>query len=344
MLPLHQSPVTERQYSAASAAGHPMRAAFLIIATTLVALCSGCVIQPIQLRAVQPDGRPVEGVDVYRNTLGWFKIFASDDEPFVSDADGVAGFTLFSRRTSLTVFKPGYEPRQVIVMPYDGVRQEIRGEGETTIDFDLVKGKEPIDFPLVPVTRTPIEVRVRDEDGRPVEGATVYLSTFIYLKEQGAEESRGRLPVQQASTAADGLAQVEFISGFMNRVVVRAPGRVGAAVELRAPRSLDVTARSRETRQVSFRVIDRRSKLPLTGAVVSAGQSSDGLPPDPDAFSVTTPSGGVTEPITLARRVPLYVHVKAPPGYKDTDVHLEWRKLVESPLPVFEATIGLQRK
>jgi hypothetical protein len=309
-----------------------MRAAFLIIATTLAALCSGCVIQPIQLRAVQPDGRPVEGVDVYRNTLGWFKIFASDDEPFVSDGDGVAGFTLFSRRTSLTVFKPGYEPRQVIVMPYDGVRTDIRGEGETTIDFDRVKGKEPIDFPLVPVTRTPIE------------GATVYLSTFIYLKEQGAEQSRGRLPVQQALTAADGLAQVEFISGFMNRVVVRAPGRVGTSVELRTPRSLDVLARSRETREVSFRVIDRRSKLPLSGAVVSAGQSSDGLPPDPDAFSVTTPTGGVTPPITLARRVPLYVHVKAPAGYKDTDIHLEWRKLVDSPLPVFEATIGLERR
>jgi hypothetical protein len=185
---------------------------------------------------------------------------------------------------------------------------------------------------------------VRDEDGRPVEGATVYLSTFIYLKEQGAEQSRGRLPVQQALTAADGLAQVEFISGFMNRVVVRAPGRVGTSVELRTPRSLDVLARSRETREVSFRVIDRRSKLPLSGAVVSAGQSSDGLPPDPDAFSVTTPTGGVTPPITLARRVPLYVHVKAPAGYKDTDIHLEWRKLVDSPLPVFEATIGLERR
>jgi hypothetical protein len=321
-----------------------MRAVLLIIATTIAALCSGCVIQPIKLRTVQPDGQPVEGVDVYRNTLGWFKIFASDDEPFVSDADGVVGFTLFSRRTSLTVFRPGFEPRQVIVMPYDGVRQEIRGEGETTIDFDRVRGEVPIDFPLVPVTRTPIEVRVRDEDGLPIEGATVYLSTFIYLKEQGAEQSRGRLPVQRASTNADGLAQVEFISGFMNRVVVRAPDRVGATVELRAPRSLEVTARSRETRQVRFRVIDRRSKLPLTGAVVSAGQASDGLPPDPDAFSLTTPTGGVTEPITLVRRVPLYVHVKAPWGYWDTDIHLEWRKLVDSPLPVFEATIGLQRK
>jgi hypothetical protein len=38
------------------------------------------------------------------------------------------------------------------------------------------------------------------------------------------------------------------------------------------------------------------------------------------------------------------VHVKAPWGYWDTDIHLEWRKLVDSPLPVFEATIGLQRK
>ena len=344
MLPLHQSPVTERQYSAASAAGHPMRAAFLIVATTLAALCSGCVIQPIQLRAVQPDGRPVEGVDVYRNTLGWFKIFASDDEPFVSGTDGVAGFTLYSRRTSLTVFKPGYEPRQVIVMPYDGVRQDIRGEGETTIDFDRVKGKEPIDFRLVPVTRTPIEVRVRDEDGRAVEGATVYLSTFIYLKEQGAEQSRGRLPVQQSATADDGIARVEFISGFMNRVVVRAPGRVGSSVELRSPRSVELVAAERETRPVAFRVIDRRSKLPLAGAVVSAGQASDGLPPDPDAFSVTTPTGGLTDSIVLARRVPLYVHVKAPSGYKDTDVHLDWRKLTESPLPVFQVTIGLERK
>jgi hypothetical protein len=196
----------------------------------------------------------------------------------------------------------------------------------------------------VPVTRTPIEVRVRDEDGRPVEGATVYLSTFIYLKEQGAEQSRGRLPVQEAPTADDGIARVEFISGFMNRVVVRAPGRVGASFELRSPRSLDVLARSRETRQVEFRVIDRRSKLPLAGAVVSAGLASDGLPPDPDAFTVTTPSGGVTESVPLSRRVPLYVHVKAPAGYKDTDIHLEWRKLTESPLPVFRATIGLERK
>ena len=321
-----------------------MRSVLLIIAATLAALCSGCVIQPIQLRAVQPDGRPIEGVDVYRNTLGWFKIFASDDEPFVSDGDGVAGFTLFSRRTSLTVFKPGYEPRQVIVMPYDGVRQEIRGEGDTTIDFDQVKGKVPIDFPLVPVTRTPIEIRVRNEAGQPVEGATVYLSTFIYLKEQGAEQSRGRLPVQEVSTGADGSAQVEFISGFMNRVVVRAPGLVSAWAELRSPRGVELVASSRETRPVAFRVIDRKTKLPLAGAVISAGASSDGLPPDPDAFSVTTAVGGRTPEVVLARRVPLYVHVKAPQGYRDTDLHLEWRKLVEASDPVYTVTIALPRK
>ncbi|MBM4111555.1 MAG: hypothetical protein FJ254_09415 [Phycisphaerae bacterium] len=316
----------------------------LIIATTLAILCSGCVIQPIQLRALQPDGRPVEGVDVYRNTLGWFKIFASDDKPFVSDAEGLTDFTLFSRRTSLTVFKPGFEPRQVIVMPYSGVRHEIRGEGETTLDFDQVRGDVPIDFPLVPVTHTPIQVRVLTEGGEPVEGASVYLSTFIYLKEQGAEQSRGRLPVQVATTGADGAAEVEFISGFMNRVVVRAPDRVGASIELRAAKDLEVVVHTRESRQVRFRVVDRRTNLPLCGAVVSAGQSSDGLPPDADAFSVTTPSSGVTDPITLARRVPLYVRVKAPSGYKDTDIHLEWRKVMESTLPVYEVSIGLGKK
>jgi len=309
-----------------------------------VTALSGCVIQPIQLRAVRPDGQPVEGVDVYRNTLGWFKIFASDDDPFVSDAEGLTGFTLFSRRTSLTVFKPGYEPRQVIVMPYAGVRAEIRGEGETTIDFDQVKGTVPIDFPLVPVTRTPIEVRVRTEAGQPVEGATVYLSTFIYLKEQGAEESRGRLPIQQVTTGPDGSAQVEFISGFMNRVVVRTPGLVSTWAELRAPRGVELVAAVRETRPVAFRVIDRKTKLPLAGAVISAGASSDGLPPDPDAFSVTTAVGGRSPEVVLARRVPLYVHVKAPWGYRDTDIHLDWRKLVEAIDPVYTVTIALPRK
>jgi hypothetical protein len=44
-------------------------------------------------------------------------------------------------------------------------------------------------------------------------------------------------------------------------------------------RSLEVLARSRETRQVSFRVIDRRSKLPLgVGAPIHMGPSPSPLP------------------------------------------------------------------
>ncbi len=322
-----------------------MRALVLSLFAIAGALCAGCVIQPMQLRTVQPSGQPVDGASVYRNTLGWFKILASDDQPFATSPDGIADFTLWSRRTSLTVFKPGFEPRQVIVMPYRGVRTELRGEGETTLDFDQITSKVPVDLTLTPVTRTPMTVRVVGVNGEPISGAVVFASTFIYLKKVGAEESRGRLPVQQVVTGIDGAATVDFVSGFLNRIVVRAPGRLSTEVELRQPSSeLEVAALPREERMVQFVVRDRKTKKPVEGVVLSVGSMRDGLPSESDAFTRPTRADGTTEPVLMARRVPLYVQVKAPPGFKHTDLHLDWRAMLADPAPVFEARVWLEPK
>ncbi len=233
----------------------------------------------------------------------------------------------------MAILRNGYEPMTFAVVPggskpHDLPALEVEGGApipraevnSEVIDFDALSEKAQLLIPLTLCRREAIAIQVVDSHGDPVFDAEVLASSFLYLPALGLEPEWGRLPLEVCRTDESGRATIHWTSGFENRACVRAPGRQSLSLRLDDPTLEGACATERltldplVTRRVRFRVVEPpltkgTAGTAISGAVLSAGEARDGLPPDPNAFIVTTDSEGVTPEVLLPGPSPLTIHV-----------------------------------
>ncbi len=302
----------------------------------LAVALAGCG-KPIVVQAMgEPDRAPLPEVRIYRHVFGFFALFPG--KKFVhTGADGDAEVMVGSANTILTMVRSGYEP--VIFGVFETKNPSIaadQGGYDHVVMYKDIKGKPenryPVDFR--PIRRVPLELAVVDRaTGKPVEGAEVYGATFLYLPQPGLEADWGFPPLQVQRTSAAGMATVDQISGFRNRVTVRMQGYQDAAISfdgrtIAGPRAMPVSLRPLQVKKIDFLVIDGKSKRPVPGATVRLGETRDGLPTNPNGWTQLTSAEGRTGLMPVPDLEPFLISVKAP-GYEEWRGAPVWRALDE---------------
>lgn len=297
----------------------------------LLALAA-CFPKPLDLQVQDADtGAPIEGVAMHRHAISLLTLLPSKQEPVRSQPDGSARVWVPPLNTNITLLRPGYEPASVAVFKKE-VPASMRGDADRPrLVFEQLDDRSVVEMKMRACTRLPVQVTVIDaETGKPVEGAQVLARTFLYLPAPGLEQGWGFPDLQEVPTDAAGLATIDRISGFRNRVTARMAGRADAHADLRGDAEGPITLRSRELRwkAVRFEVLDEKRGTPVQGAWISLEEPRAGLPPDPNAFAACTGADGLTPPVLVADEVPLVVLVSAP-GHHDRREALDWQGLGE---------------
>ncbi|MFM8518256.1 MAG: hypothetical protein ACKODA_10340, partial [Nevskiaceae bacterium] len=193
-----------------------------------------------------------------------------------------------------------------------------------------------------PVTRTPIEVKVRSQDGKEVvPDAEVLASTFLFLPAPGLEDGWGFPDLQRLPANNGAGTRVDLVSGFRNRITARAPGWTESHTDLREPPSGPVTLKLRPLnwKPMRFEVLDEKRGTPVEGAWITLEEPRRGLPPAPNGFAGVTGADGLTPPMSIPDLVPLVIQIRAP-GHRDRREALNWSSIGEGDI----RTVWIRRK
>ncbi len=303
-------------------------------AAAFVLVAAGCVYKPVPVVVIDHStGAPIAEARVGSDAVHLFSILPDAWNPALTDVDGHTLLELRSKRSLVAILRDGYEPMTFVVVPggtaprerpplaLEGSKPIERSEvAGAVVDFDALSERAQLLIPLTLCRREAISMQVVDAHGDPVPGAEVLASSFLYLPAFGLEPEWGRLPLEVCHTDESGHATIHWTSGFENRACVRAPGRQSLCLRVDDPRREGATAAERVTldqlvsRRVRFRVVEPpKAKgtpgTPISGAVLAAGEARDGLPPDPNAFSITTDAQGLTPEVLLPGPAPLMIRV-----------------------------------
>lgn len=308
---------------------HVFAALVLVMAAAMLAACG----RPIVVHTLAASsGAPVDDVRIYRYHFSIFSIWPST-RSVQTGVNGDAIVTVGPSATNLTLLRQGYEP--VLMAVFEQSSQSLvpdKGGYDYILRYDTLEERQRVPVELRPVRREPVDLLVTDQaTGLPLPDASVYAATFLYLPQPGVEKNWGFPPVQQVVTDAEGRAQVEQVSGFINRIQVRKKGYQNTVVSLdgrtmEGPVARQVQLRPLQVKAVTFLVVDAKTRKPLQGAELSFGQISDGLPPSPDAWAATTDSKGLTPPLPVSDLEPFVLSVRAK-GYKEWRGAPLWRTL-----------------
>jgi len=299
-----------------------------------VAALGGCG-KPIVVHAVTESRlEPIAEVRVYRHRFGFFNLFPG--KKFVETGpDGRAEVSVGSANTNLTMLRAGYEPVifGVFETPSKSIAPDAGGYDHVVMFKDIQSApKNEYEVRFRPVRREPIHLKVVDSaSNAPVAGAEVFGATFLYLPQPGVEADWGFPPLQHASTDASGVATVDQVSGFRNRVTVWLAGYKDAVVAfdgrtISGPRWLEVPMRRLQVKKVDFLVVDSKSRAAIPDAQVKLGESRDGLPPNPNGWTHKSGADGRTGPLPVPDMEPFLLSITAP-GYEEWRAAPVWRAL-----------------
>jgi hypothetical protein len=319
-------------------------AALLLLAALPLSACG----KPIVVRAVtEAGGEPLADVRIYRHRFGLLNIFPG--KRFVNTGpDGCAEVSVGSANTNLTMLRAEHEPVLfgVFETPVGAIAPDAGGYDHVLMFRDIRAAPDneyPVRFRRV--RREPLRLSVIDAETRaPVAGAEVFAATFLYLPQPGVEADWGFPPLQRAVTDASGVATVDQVSGFRNRVTVRLAGYQDATLgfdgrTIAGPRAEDVPLRKFRIKQVDFLVVDAKTKRPVRGAEVRLGEARDGLPPHPNGWTRTVGEDGRTGPMPVPDMQPFLIGVTSS-NYKEWRGAPVWRSLEDGQVKRLE----LQRK
>jgi hypothetical protein len=283
----------------------------------------GCVSKPITLMTVDESGFPLADAVVYQHGVGLFSpVPLRRKKPLMTGEDGTLALVLDSRTSSLTILKPYFEPVQVVVAmtgqvapaePVPAATPELpividARDGEVT-DFATLPDRATMRVGMSGCARREVPIVVVDERGMPVADAEVHRVCTLFLLSRGTEETLGLPPIMSTRTDAAGRASVEVLGGLANHVYVRAPGRVShrEAVDASGTSAGPVTVTLPEApaRTVRIRVLQGPKKPAVADATVALGLQLDGMPADPNGWSVTTDGQGLTPEVTVSQQRPI---------------------------------------
>ena len=275
----------------------------------------------------------MSGALIASDAVHWFSILPDHWNPESTDADGCATLTLRSERTQVAVLREGYEPRTFVVVPggakplalepipqVDAPPIERAEVDSSVVDFESLDSKHQLLIPLTRCRREPVTIQVMSPSGHPLEAVEILASSFLYLPMIGIEPKWGRLPLEVCRTDSAGRAEIHWTSGFENRACIRAKGMQEIRIALRDPATssaqegvdtVRVQLAPLESRRIRFRVLDAKSRKPVGGAVVTADEARDGLPPSEDCFKVESQSDGITPEVLLQGPNPVRLSVHA---------------------------------
>lgn len=283
----------------------------------------GCVSKPITLLAVDANGAPVADAVVYQHGVGFFSpVPLRRKTPRVTQGDGTLPIVLDSRTSSLTILKPSFEPVQLVVAMTGQVMPDSApapATPEVPVVVDARDG-EVTDFAALPdhatmrvgmseCARREMTIAVSDGRGMPVADAEVHRVCTLFLLNRGSEETLGLPPIESERTDASGRASVEVLGGLANHVYVRAPGRVAQRVPVDASVQgsavVPVTLAEAPSRSLRIRVLQGPKKPAVPEASVNLGLQLDGMPPDPNGWTVLTDADGLTPEVTVSQQHPI---------------------------------------
>jgi hypothetical protein len=283
----------------------------------------GCVSKPITLLTVDADGAPVADAVVYQHGVGFFSpVPLRRTAPRVTRGDGTLPIVLDSRTSSLTILKPYFEPVQLVVamtgqaMPESApppATPEVppivdARDGEVT-DFAALPDRATMRVGMSECARRHVTIAVSDERGVPVADAEVHRVCTLFLLSRGSEETLGLPPIESERTDVSGRASVEALGGLANHVYVRAPGRVAQRIPVdasaKASAVVPVTLAEAPSRALRIRVLQGPKKPAVREASVSLGLQLDGMPPDPNGWTVLTDAEGLTPEVLVSQQHPI---------------------------------------
>lgn len=296
-----------------------------------IALSGGCVSKPITLLTVDARGQPVADAVVYQHGVGLFSpVPLRRITPKTTQEDGTLAIVLDSRTSSLTILKPYFEPVQLVVAmtgtvmpdsapppatPEVPVIVDAR-DGEVT-DFATLPDRATMRVALSECARREVSIAVTDERGAPVADAEVHRVCTLFLLNRGTEETLGLPPIESERTDGGGRASVEVLGGLANHVYVRAPDRVAQRIAVDASKmgspSLRVTLPAAPSRTLRIRVLQGPQKPIVAEASVTLGLQLDGMPPDPNGWTVTTDAQGLTPEVSVSQQQPIIFTVSKGP-------------------------------
>jgi len=286
-------------------------------------LLAGCVSKPITLLTVDAHGAPVADAVVYQHGVGFFSpVPLRRKTPRVTQGDGTLPIVLDSRTSSLTILKPYFEPVQLVVamtgqvIP-DSAPAPATPEAPVVID---ARDGEVTDFAALPdhatmrvgmseCVRREVTIAVTDERGMPVADAEVHRVCTLFLLNRGSEETLGLPPIESERTDVSGRVSVEVLGGLANHVYVRASGRVAQRIPVDASAKghavVPVTLAEAPSRALRIRVLQGPKKPAVAEASVSLGLQLDGMPPDPNGWTVLTDTEGLTPEVNVSQQHPI---------------------------------------
>lgn len=293
---------------------------------------AACFPKPLDLHVTDADtGAPVPGVALHKHAISLLTLLPTRQNPIVSEPDGNARVWVPPLNTNITLLRPGYEPASVAVFKND-IPSSMEGTADRPrLQFGDLREGDVVNIKMKPVRRTTTGVRVVDaDDGQPIVDSEVLASTFLYLPAPGLEDGWGFPDLQSTWTNPDGAARVDLISGFRNRITIRAAGRAAIQQDLPVNGSDSLVMRSQSLRwkPIRFEVLDEKYGTPVEGAWVILEQPRHGLPPDPNAFAAVTGADGLTPHIPIPDLVPLVIQIRAP-GHRDRRESIEWNSIGE---------------
>ncbi len=296
-------------------------------AATAAFLCCllplGCVSKPLTLLTVDAHGTPVADAVVYQHGVGFFSpVPLWRRKPRMTQGDGTLPIVLDSRTSSLTILKPYFEPVQLVVAmtgqvmpasPPTPATPEVpvivdARDGEVT-DFAALPDHATMRVGMSECARREVTIAVVDGHGMPVADVEVHRVCTLFLLSRGSEETLGLPPIESERTDASGRSMVEVLGGLVNHVYVRAPGRVAQRIPVdasaRGSAVVPVTLAEAPSRTLRIRVLQGPKKPAVSGASVSLGLQLDGMPPDPNGWTVVADAEGLTPEVSVSQQNPI---------------------------------------
>jgi hypothetical protein len=272
---------------------------------------------------VDASGHPVADAVVYQHGVGFFSpVPLRRKVPLSTSADGRLPIVLDSRTSSLTILKPYFEPVQLVVAmtghavpiapvppatPEAPVIIDAR-DGEVT-DFATLPDHATMRVGMAECVRRRVTIEAIDEKGAPVADAQVHRVCTLFLLSRGTEETLGLPPIESERTDSGGRASIEVLGGLVNHIYVRAPGRVAQRIAVDAsangPGVVPVALPRAPARALRIRVLEGPKKPPVADAAVTLGLQLDGMPPDPNGWTVRTNGEGLTPEVMVSPQQPI---------------------------------------
>lgn len=255
------------------------RGVFLLAAAIVVSSgLGGCVLphdsEEFGVLAMDAtDGRPIDGVRIFRHVEKPGIINAPRDAVAVTDAAGSARFDVPRLNSKWLVLRDGYEP--MVVDLREGGETPVAGRYEHVAQWAEVAETGIMDLELVPTSWKPVQLSVLDaETGAGIAGATVVVESISFLEREVDRRLLGVPVMVTQETDPIGIASLNLPSGMRSTVVVSAEGHeditavfdTSAAEGVPSRHAVMLQPHLFEPRRIL--VLDRSNGLPVPGVVL----------------------------------------------------------------------------